>query len=184
MAALRSKAIGLALLSFTLTACGDSIGGESSVKIDKSAVEGPLAGSFYQARDWVSAWDEVAANDLQEALAGAPAHGLRTNMFLSSPVPDDATRRDLALTEAAVRCASALSSGYVDPKSLGNIYTIPGPSPTLPPAPIKRCRQAKSAPGSHRWLRKPTNIGRCPRPIFSFGSLRREPGPPRSRKAA
>ena len=131
MAALRIKAIGLALLSFTLATCGDSAGGGSGARVEQSSVEGSQARAFYEARGWTAAWDEDAAEKLQEALATAPAHGLRTDMFLPAAIPDEATGRELALTKAALLYASALSSGYVDPKSLGNVYTIPRPRPNL-----------------------------------------------------
>lgn len=131
MAALRIKAISLALLSFTLATCGDSPGGGSGARVEQSAVEGSQARAFYEARGWAAAWDDDAAEKLQQALAAAPAHGLRADMFLPKTLPEDAAARELALTRAALLYASALSSGYVEPKSLGNIYTIPRPKPNL-----------------------------------------------------
>lgn len=129
------KAISLALCSVLLASCGDSSGTSvpSTVdfKVEQSAVEGPQARDFYEARGWAAAWDKDAAGRLEEALANAPSHGLRADMFLKSPLPEDATERELALTRSALLYASALASGYVDPKSLGNIYTIPRPKPDL-----------------------------------------------------
>ncbi len=125
------KAVGLALFSIILTTCGDGRGGRGSEIVEKSAVQGPQARAFYEARGWTAAWDDDAAEQLQEALANAPAHGLKAAMFLPGKLPEDGPERELALTNAALRYASALASGFVDPKSLGNIYTIPRPRPNL-----------------------------------------------------
>jgi murein L,D-transpeptidase YcbB/YkuD len=121
------RAICLALFSVTLATCGDDRG----ALVPKSEVEGAQSRAFYEARQWASAWDEDSGDELQKALANAPAHGLRADMFLSGPMPDDPGERDIALTRAALLYASALASGYVDPKSLGNVYTIPRPKPDL-----------------------------------------------------
>jgi murein L,D-transpeptidase YcbB/YkuD len=127
MAVMRfGKAVALALLSFTLATCG----GGSPASVDRSAVDGPQARAFYDTRGWTAAWDGDAAEKLQKALANAPAHGLRAEMFLAS-LPEEKQERELALTRAALLYASALARGYVDPKSLGNIYTIPRPNPNL-----------------------------------------------------
>lgn len=129
------RAICLALFSVLLATCGDGRGGGLPADVDfrivKSAVEGRQARAFYEARGWAAAWNKDAANQLQKALANAPAHGLRTDMFLQSPLPEDATQRELALTRSALLYASALARGYVDPTSLGNVYTIPRPKPDL-----------------------------------------------------
>jgi murein L,D-transpeptidase YcbB/YkuD len=121
-------------LSVTLAACGDESGGgpagNPGFEVSRSEVEGPQARSFYEARGWAAAWDEDAAQQLQKAIGNAPAHGLQARMFLAA-LPDEANDRELALTRAALLYASALASGYVDPKSLGNIYTIPRPKPDL-----------------------------------------------------
>lgn len=120
------RAICLALFSVSLASCGDSTGSP----IQKSAVEGLQSRAFYEARGWVAAWDDDSTEALEKAIANAPAHGLRADMFLRQPPPEGG-ERDVALTRAALLYASALASGYVDPKSLGNIYTIPRPKPDL-----------------------------------------------------
>ena len=130
------RAIGLALFSVILAGCGDSssqapTAGGGDFQLSQSDVDGPQARAFYQARNWTAAWDENASERLREALANAPAHGLNSEMFLPSRLPGDATARELAMTRAALSYASALASGFVDPKSLGNIYTIPRPKPEL-----------------------------------------------------
>lgn len=124
------RAIGLALLSVLLVTCGDDRSPSTNLSTLKSEVGGPQARAFYEARRWAAAWGDDAAEELQEALANAPAHGLNSRMFLSA-LPEEEARRELALTRAALLYASALASGYVDPKSLGNIYTIPRPKPDL-----------------------------------------------------
>jgi murein L,D-transpeptidase YcbB/YkuD len=125
------RAICLALLSVSLATCGNGRGGGSGVRIDQSAVEGPQSRAFYEARGWAAAWNDDAAEQLQQALAKAPRHGLKAEMFLASLPPEDVAQRDPALTRGALLYASALASGFVDPKSLGNIYTIPRPKPNL-----------------------------------------------------
>jgi murein L,D-transpeptidase YcbB/YkuD len=141
------RAIGLALFSVLLATCGDS--GSSNIDIGElKKVEGPQERAFYEARAWAAAWDDDGADELQQALANAPAHGLRGDMFLPARLPDDATARELALTRAALGYASALASGYVDPKSLGNIYTIPRPKPDL----ATRLTQALASEEVGIWL--------------------------------
>ena len=125
------RAVCLALFSVSLATCGAAPGASSGAKVDQSSVEGPQSRAFYKARGWAAAWDDDAAGQLQEALANAPEHGLKAEMFLPSPLPEDEAAREPALTKAALLYASALASGFVDPKSLGNIYTIPRPKPDL-----------------------------------------------------
>ena len=129
------RVVSLALLSVLLAACGDALGSGTPAEVDagilRSEAAGPQARAFYEARNWTAAWDEGSADQLEEAVANAPAHGLHSRMFLASPLPENSAARELALTRAALLYASALASGQVDPKSLGNIYTIPRPKPDL-----------------------------------------------------
>lgn len=146
------KAFCLALLSVTLATCsngsGDGPAGDRGFQVSRSDVDGPQARAFYAARGWAAAWNDEAAGQLQEALAKAPAHGLKTKTFLPSLLPEDAGQRELALTRAALTYASALASGFVDPKSLGNIYTIPRPTPDL----AKGLNQALANGAVQAWL--------------------------------
>ncbi|HXG81705.1 MAG TPA: hypothetical protein VNJ05_07880, partial [Sphingomicrobium sp.] len=145
------RAIGLALLSVMLANCGDGSGNApsgSGFQLSRSDVEGAQARAFYEARGWASAWHQDSAKKLQDAIANAPAHGLRADMFLPSALPEDAADRELALTRAALLYASALASGHVDPKSLGNIYTIPRPKPDL----AKGLNQALANGDVDAWL--------------------------------
>jgi L,D-transpeptidase YcbB len=109
--------LSLALCCVAVVACGDRSGGN--------------ADSGASAEQQAMTWNDGATKALQDALAKAPAHGLRADMFLKGPVPDDAAERHRVLTQAALAYASALARGYVDPKSLGHIYTIPRPDPNL-----------------------------------------------------
>lgn len=129
------RAICLALSSVLLVTCGDNDGrgpGDGGgFDVSSSDVQGPQARAFYEARGWTAAWDHEAAEELEEALDGAPAHGLRADMFLPARLSADKGAREIALTKGALLYASALASGFVDPRSLGNIYTIPRPKPDL-----------------------------------------------------
>ena len=58
---------------------------------------------------------------IRDAIAGAPAHGLRPDLFLKGG------ERGEALVQAALRYASALADGYSDPTKLHEVYTIPHP---------------------------------------------------------
>jgi len=142
------RAVSLALLSVLLVTCGDGRGGGAAAIVEKSAVEGPQARAFYEKRAWAAAWNDDSAEQLRQALGNAPSHGLKTAMFLPDNLPDDRAEREIALTDAALRYASALASGYVDPKSLGNIYTIPRPQPDLPAA----LNQALTEGDVGKWL--------------------------------
>lgn len=58
---------------------------------------------------------------MRDAIAEAPANGLKPELFLKGG--EDGA----ALTDAAVKYASALANGYADPKQLHEVYTIPHP---------------------------------------------------------
>jgi murein L,D-transpeptidase YcbB/YkuD len=57
----------------------------------------------------------------------APTHGLKRELFLKGDLPKDHAEREVVLTKAALRYASALAQGYSDPKKLGRIYTLSRP---------------------------------------------------------
>jgi murein L,D-transpeptidase YcbB/YkuD len=100
-------ALGLALCSTALASCSVS---------DKSNQAAPEQ-STGQALDWSG----KAENQLREAIAGAPAHGLKPDLFLKGGEDGE------ALTQAALKYASALANGYADPTKLHEVYTIPHP---------------------------------------------------------
>ncbi|MEP6982113.1 MAG: L,D-transpeptidase family protein [Sphingomicrobium sp.] len=66
-------------------------------------------------------WDGKAEQQLREAIAGAPANGLKPELFLKGG------EKGAALTEAALKYATALANGYADPTKLHEVYTIPRP---------------------------------------------------------
>ena len=59
----------------------------------------------------------------------APAsHGLKRELFLKGEIPKDRDEREAALTKAALRYASALATGYSDPKKVNSeVYTVKRP---------------------------------------------------------
>ena len=66
-------------------------------------------------------WTSDTEKQLRDAIAGAPANGLKPELFLKGG------ERGAALTDAAMKYASALANGYSDPTQLHEVYTIPHP---------------------------------------------------------
>jgi len=66
-------------------------------------------------------WNSKTERQLREAIAEAPANGLKPELFLKGG------EEGAALTEAALKYASALANGYADPSQLHEVYTIPHP---------------------------------------------------------
>src|SRR5687768_17078997 len=90
------RMLGLALFSVSLTGCGTS-DRFSPAALQSEAGE-PQLRAFYMARGWQAAWDRGSEKRLREAIGQAPAHGLRPDMFLKEPLPEDPNRREVALT--------------------------------------------------------------------------------------
>ena len=115
----KSKLIGtalsLALLSVALPSC--SQGGNSSGQQASNAA-GSTSTNPQQ-------WTKSTEKQLLDAIAGAPANGLKPELFLNGEPPKEELARGQALTAAALRYADALAHGYADPKSLIDVYTIP-----------------------------------------------------------
>ncbi|HKX92182.1 MAG TPA: L,D-transpeptidase family protein [Sphingomicrobium sp.] len=63
--------------------------------------------------------DGKAEQQIREAIAQAPAHGLKPDLFLKGGEQGE------ALVQAALKYAAALANGYSDPKKLFEVYTIP-----------------------------------------------------------
>ena len=116
-------AIGLALLSLTLPSCfqgGDSSNGDSAAGAEATAN-----------------WNKDTRQQLQEALANAPTHGLKPDLFAKGELPGD----DAGVSRIALRYAEALAHGYsdpekiaknyVDPKTTPEAYTVPRPKADL-----------------------------------------------------
>ncbi len=104
-------ALGLALCA-ALPAC--SQGGNSSNQQSSNAA----ASDTGQAQ-----WNSKLEKQLRDAIANAPANGLKPDLFLKGNGQDGA-----ALTQAALKYAEALAHGYTDPTKLYDVYTIPRPS--------------------------------------------------------
>lgn len=103
------SAVGLALCGVALAGCNSS-----SQSADQPQASASASASGVQV-DWSSKTEE----QLREAIANAPANGLRPYLFLKGG------EKGAALTEAALKYASALANGYSNPNKLFEVYTIP-----------------------------------------------------------
>lgn len=63
--------------------------------------------------------DKKAEEQIRDAIAQAPSHGLKPDLFLKGGEKGE------ALTQAALKYASALANGYSDPNKLFEVYTLP-----------------------------------------------------------
>jgi murein L,D-transpeptidase YcbB/YkuD len=128
------KALILALFSVSLAGCGNKPGVQPK-QVEASALQSevhdPQVRAFYEARQWQPAWDGKSEQALLAIIQQAPTNGLKPDLFLKPALPTDANAREAALTNLALRYASALARGYSDPKKLGAIYTIPRPNPNV-----------------------------------------------------
>ena len=98
-------ALGLALCGTALSSCsqGNSSNDSASTAADPSGIT----------------VDNSAEKQIREAIAQAPAHGLKPDLFLKGGEKGE------ALAQAALKYASALANGYSDPNKLFEVYTIP-----------------------------------------------------------
>jgi len=103
------SALALALVSVPLVSC--SSGGNQSSQTDANA-SGAADGQAIS----LKSSDE---KQIRDAIAQAPQHGLRSDLFLKGGESGP------ALAQAALNYASALANGYTDPKKLFEVYTIP-----------------------------------------------------------
>jgi murein L,D-transpeptidase YcbB/YkuD len=101
------RALSLALCTAAATAC--SQGGPSSNSSDTNASSDASGITL----------DQKDEQQIREAIAGAPAHGLKPELFLKGGESGP------ALVDAALKYASALANGYADPTKLHEVYTIP-----------------------------------------------------------
>jgi murein L,D-transpeptidase YcbB/YkuD len=128
------RAVALALLSVCVGGCENPFRSSPDL-VDAgalgSAAADPQLRVFYAARGWQAAWNGKSERDLLEALDQATVHGMKRDLFLKEPLPKNRDERDATLTAAALRYASALASGYVDPSKVGRIYSVPRPRPDL-----------------------------------------------------
>jgi murein L,D-transpeptidase YcbB/YkuD len=94
--------------------------------VAQSAVSDPQVRAFYEIRQWQAAWDGKSEKTIIGIIGGGLAHGLKPSLFLDEQkLPEDKAARELVLTKAALRYADALARGYVDPKKVSEVYTIP-----------------------------------------------------------
>lgn len=131
MSSRAGKALILALLSVSISGCDNDLPfGRKHADSGslQSSVSDPQVRAFYEARQWKAAWDGKAEKQLLAIIAGAPANGLRPDLFLKQPLPNDANQREATLMKAALRYASALAQGYANPKKISAVYTIPRPT--------------------------------------------------------
>jgi murein L,D-transpeptidase YcbB/YkuD len=110
-------ALGLALCSAALAGCNYSnqSSNQSQAATNASAANPELK------------WTSDTEKQLRDAIANAPANGLKPELFLKGG------ETGAALTDAAVRYASALANGYSDPSQLHEVYTIPHPKVDVRP---------------------------------------------------
>ena len=102
-------AIGLALCTALLPACSQ---GENSSNQQASNAAAPEDGQVQ--------WNSNLEKQVRDAIAAAPANGLKPELFLKGDGQHGAE-----LTEAALKYAEALAHGYVDPKKVSEVYEIP-----------------------------------------------------------
>jgi murein L,D-transpeptidase YcbB/YkuD len=97
-------ALGLALCTTALAACSQR--GSSNDATATNATQSALA------------LDNRAEKQIRDAIAQAPAHGLKPDLFLKGGEKGE------ALAQAGLKYASALANGYSDPNKLFEVYTI------------------------------------------------------------
>lgn len=98
------KAFLLACSALTLAACSQA--GDSNASAETSGL----------------AANESAQEQIRQAIADAPKHGLKPELFLKGGESGD------QLVLAALKYATALANGYSDPKKLFEVYTIDRPT--------------------------------------------------------
>ena len=103
-------AIGLALCIAALPGCSNS-GNSANQQANAAAPGEPQV-----------QWNRKLEKQLRDAIAGAPANGLKPDLFLKGG------EQGAALTHTALRYAQALAQGYSDPNKIFPVYTIPRPS--------------------------------------------------------
>ena len=106
------KALILALSCVPLTACDR--GGSSTNQSAASSAQ--------------LEWTRKTEQQLKEAIAQAPANGLKPDLFLNGALPDDDAERYAVLTQAALKYAEALAHGYADPAKVNAVYALPRPN--------------------------------------------------------
>ncbi|MDB5482888.1 MAG: murein L,D-transpeptidase [Caulobacteraceae bacterium] len=92
---------------------------------DFAGLSDPDALRFYQQRNWRPAWTQTQAPALTRGLAEARRHGLDRVEFAPKTAPGaPPIQQDVGLTLTALGYARALSSGFVDPKTIEKVFTL------------------------------------------------------------
>ena len=104
-------AIALALSSLAVTACSQGGNSNQNASGDTSGMKA----------------DSSAEKQIREAIAQAPRHGLKPDLFLKGGESGD------QLVQAALKYANALANGYTNPNELFEVYTIPRPESDVRP---------------------------------------------------
>jgi murein L,D-transpeptidase YcbB/YkuD len=102
-------ALSLALCSTALVSCSSR---------DNQSGQGTAEQSSGAAVNWTDKTEQ----QLRDAIAQAPANGLKPELFLKGG------ETGAALTDAALKYATALANGYSNPTNLHEVYTIPHPN--------------------------------------------------------
>ena len=102
-------ALSLALCSAAVTGCHVSNNNNA-----QNTGSGNVSGSGVDVQ-----WKSNTEKQLRDAIAEAPANGLKPELFLKGG------ESGANLTDAALKYASALANGYSDPGQLHEVYTIP-----------------------------------------------------------
>ena len=126
---MRSKwSVAVAALLLLLPGCDGVFSGKNK-SFSQSALQDAGADKqvsrFYQLRQGRAAWDDKARKQLEEAVDEAGRHALKAADFSTDVKGMDGAHKEVALTKSALRYASALAYGLINPKTLWPIYTVP-----------------------------------------------------------
>lgn len=97
----------------------------------KAATSDAETRRFYKRNGWHEVWSDQASQVLMRNLDDRVRHGLDHLSFLPEAAPATAADRDVGMTRAALRYASALVRGASSPEELHSIYTLPRPKDEL-----------------------------------------------------
>jgi murein L,D-transpeptidase YcbB/YkuD len=120
----RRQSFGVIALALTSPGCSRPDQPVSGPSVGQTLSD-PTARRFYEQRGWRQAWTPSLAQSLQDAIAGARAHGLAPSAF--QPKGADESGPPLAdenLTISALAYAKALALGALDPHRIESIFTL------------------------------------------------------------
>ena len=96
----------------------------------QDAASGSPAETFYEINGWAPVWNKSQEDALLSVLDERARHGLDRLTFIKKG-NNRGAQREIALTEAVLAYASALSNGLLNPNDLYEIYSIPRPEQDL-----------------------------------------------------